>query len=240
MKKFALLSTIILLHCNSFLYGQFYSNNRDNIVLESKRDIDNTIRLNNSNTSIDLKDVKGSPYAKESFNQGRIFNKKLGTKYSYFLRYNVYNDIIEIKNGNQAVELLKTSNLYALFNGSEYHFEKYVDDAEDGIRKGYFELLQSGKKYKLYSKNFKKYNPPVKAETPYNKNHPATFTDSKKFYVQENDLNIVPLNKRKKHFLRQFPNMSKEIGEYINSQNTDLSSEEDLIQLFTYMDGLLK
>ena len=93
MKNFFILSLFFLFNFNSFIYSQFYSNNRDNIVLESKRNLDDNLTLNDSGTSIDLKGVKGSPYAKNSFSQGKIYNKKLGTSYSYFLRYNVYNDI---------------------------------------------------------------------------------------------------------------------------------------------------
>lgn len=240
MKKTIVLALFLFLNCNTFIYSQFFSNNRDNIVLETKRNLNNTITLNNSSTSIDLKDVKGSPYAQESFSQGKIFNKKSGAGYSYFLRYNVYNDIIEIKNGNQAVELKKTSNLYALFNNSEYHYEAFIDDPEAASANGYFVLLQNGKKYKLYVKNKKKYNAPKKAETPYNKSHPASFTDSKLYYFKKDDQKLIPINKRKKQFLRQFPSMSKELEKYINSEKTNLDSEEDLIQLFDYIDGLSK
>lgn len=242
MKNLFILSTLCFLFINPIVYGQFFSNNRDNIVLETKRNLDNTtINLNNSAGSVDLKDVKGSPYAQETFSQGRVLNKKLETSYPYFLRYNVYNDIIEIKNENQSVELLRSPNIYAIFNNKEYHFEEYLtDDPEEGLNKGYFTMLQNGKKYKLYLKSFKRFKAAEKAETAYNKNYPATFSDFEDFYVKEDDKRLVPLKKRKKQFLQQFPSVSKEIEQYIKAEKTDLDKEEDLVQLFTYMDSLLK
>lgn len=240
MKNFIILCLFFLFNCNSFIYSQLFSNNRDNLVLETKRNLDDKLTLNDSSTSIDLKDVKGTPYAKNSFSQGKIYNKKLETSYSYFLRYNVYNDIIEIKNGNQAFEMKKTSNLYALFNNLEYHFEEFTNDSEEDSQQGYFVLLNNGKDYKLFLKNYKKYNAPKTAETPYNKSHPASFTDSQMFYFKEKDQKLAPVSKRKKQFLRQFPTMSKEIEKYISSQKIDLDSKEDLIQLFDYIEGLSK
>lgn len=241
MKNIFVFILISLLANNYIAHGQFFSDNRDNLVLSTKRDLDNkTINLNNSGGSVDLSDVKGSPYAKETFSQGKVLNKKLETSYPYFLRYNVYNDIIEIKNENQSVELIKSPNIYAKFNNKEYHFEEYLSDPEEVLGKGYFVLLQGGEKYKLYVKNIKKFTAAVKAETAYNKNYPATFTDFEEFYIKDGNKRLVTLKKRKKQFLQQVPSISKEVEQYIKTEKTDLDSEEDLIALFEYMNSLLK
>ena len=240
MKKIIILSLFSFIVCNNLVYGQFFSDNRDNLILSTKRDLDKkSITLNNSGASVDLSEIKGSPYAKESFSPGKLFNKTLEKSYSYFLRYNIYNDIIEIKNENQSVELLRSPNLSATFNNLDYHFEEYLnDDTEESINKGYFVLLQNGKKYKLFLKNIKRYNDPVQAETAYNKSYPASFSDFEAFYMKEDDKRLVQIKKKKKQFLSQIPGMSDEIEKFIKSNKTDLDSEEDLIELFTYMDSL--
>ncbi len=205
--------------------------------------IDTRIEHNVSGVSsnIDLSTVKGSPYENKNFQLGKAVNKENGKPENFYLRYNVYNDVIEIKKGNSDTKvggLIKSENIYAIINNREYHYKKYLDSRERE-KEGYFILLKKGKHSSLYLKKLKDFKDKVMPKDNFEKEKPATFTDDQAYYLEKGNI-LVRAASRKKKFLQQYPEISKELGKYIKSEKINLKSEKDMIKLFNYLDTLLK
>ena len=71
-------SQVVKSYQNSNYYGAIYSESA------------------NMRNVIDLSTVKGSPYENEIFKPGRIISELEKIPQTYLIRYNVYNDIIEL------------------------------------------------------------------------------------------------------------------------------------------------
>lgn len=205
--------------------------------------IDTRIEHNESgiNSNIDLSTVKGSPYENKNFQLGKAVNREVGEPTNYYLRYNVYNDVIELKKNNSDTDiggLIKSENIYAIINNREYHYKKYIDN-KSNIKEGYFILLKKGNHSSLYLKKLKDFKDKVLPKDNFEKEKPATFTDDQTYYIQKGDV-LVHVASRKKKFLEQFPEISKELGKYIKSEKINLKQERDVIKVFSYLDTLLK
>ncbi|MEN8123861.1 MAG: hypothetical protein ABFR32_01940 [Bacteroidota bacterium] len=196
---------------------------------------------NSGSNNIDLSEVKGSPYEMDNFQSGKVINQNTGKPEIFYLRYNVYNDVIELKtepNGKISNELIKSEKIYAIINNKEYRYKKYPD-RNSNPKEGYFILLKKGNYNSLYLKKLKKFKDKILPKDNFEKEKPATFTDDKAFYIQKGDA-FVEIPSRKKKFLEQYPKISKELNKYLKSEKINLKSEKDLIQLFNYMDTLLE
>jgi hypothetical protein len=205
--------------------------------------IDTRIEHNVSGVSsnIDLSTVKGSPYENKNFQLGKAVNRTTGKPEDFYLRYNVYNDVIELKKSNASTDiggLIKSEDIYAIINNREYHYKKYLD-SKSKQKEGYFILLKKGKHSSLYLKKLKDFKDKVMPKDNFEKEKPATFTDDQTYYLQKGNV-LVHVASRKKKFLEQYPEISKDLGKYIKSEKINLKSEKDVIKLFSYLDTLLK
>jgi hypothetical protein len=206
--------------------------------------IDTRIEHNVSgvNTNIDLSIVKGSPYENKNFQLGKAVNSETGNPQNYYLRYNVYNDVFELKKGKNDTKtggLIKSENIYVSINNREYHYKKYLD-SHSNTKEGYFILLKKGNKSSLYLKKTKDFKDKVMPKDSFEKEKPAAFIDNNPaYYLQKGDV-LVSISSRKKKFLEQYPDISKKLGKYIKSEKISLKNEKDVIKLFTYLDTLLK
>ncbi len=194
-----------------------------------------------SNIALDLSIVKGSPYDIDKFQLGKVLNNLTGESQTFYIRYNIFNDVVELKetpNSPKISGLVNSLNIYAKVNSKEYHYELYETDKSKN-NEGYFILLNKGKNISLYLQKSKEFKDKVIAKDSYHKEKLATFKDSEKFYFNK-DKTLVELSSKKKVFLKQFPEYSNEVSKYMKSEKIDLRSEKDLIKLFNYLDTLLK
>lgn len=240
MKTKILLCLSLLFHLGGMTYAQAQHLEVNDVVLNvaSTKILSNTIRLNESRNTVDLKSIKGSPYENEEFLMGRAMSDKLNISNPYFMRYNIYNDIIEIKDKEQSVEMTKSSDVYALINNREYHYESYPDESGK-LDKGYFILLYEGEKVQLYVRKTQRYKDVVKAKTSYHQDVPAAFVDSKDYSYKKGG-QMEFLSRNKKELTRQFPSLEGKLKNYIKTNKIDVNDDTDMIKLFTYIDQELK
>ena len=190
---------------------------------------------------IDLSTVKGSPYENEIFKAGSIINELEKIPQTYLIRYNVYNDVIELredKSSSKISGLIKSSSIYAIISNKEYHYEEFVDENSEN-NNGYFILLKKGNNSNLFLRKTKKFKEKVEAKDSYHKETPASFIDLKSYYIKI-DKTLLPVSTKKKEFLLQFPEKENELKKYMKAEKINLKSEKDVVKLFTYYDSLLK
>jgi len=199
--------------------------------------LNNTIRMNGSNDVVELSKIKGSPYENDSFIMGKAANKKINDSKPYYLRYNIYNDIIEIKEDNNTIGLIQSLNIYAIMNNREYHYEIFSDDNEK-TDEGYFILLYKSEKVNVYKRKLKEFIEEQPAKDSFRQATPASFKDSELYYFKKGRV-LILLSTKKKEFIKNFPEHKNEITSYIKTKKINLKSEKDLIQLFKYYESLL-
>jgi len=200
--------------------------------------MENAMRLSGAEENSKLSYVKGSPYESNSFILGKAKYKNIDDSKSFYLRYNIYNDVIEIQDSENIIGLIKSLNIYAVIKNKEYHYEIYSIDNEK-TDEGYFILLSKGENSNLYLRKTKEFKDKVKAKDSFHKDISAAFIDSESYYIKK-DRVLFPVTKNKKEFLLQFPEMKDDLKKYMKSEKINLKSEKDVIKLFNYMDTLLK
>lgn len=197
----------------------------------------NSIRKNDSNDVVELSKIKGSPYENDAFILGKAANKKTNDSKPYYLRYNIYNDIIEVKEENSTIGLIQSLNIYAVINNREYHYEIYSDDNEK-TDEGYFISLYKSEKVNVYKRKIKEFIEEQPAKDSFRQATPPSFKDSEQFYFKKGRV-LILISTKKKEFIKNFPEHKNEITSYIKSEKINLKSEKDLIQLFKYYESLL-
>ncbi|WP_035096583.1 hypothetical protein [Aquimarina megaterium] len=184
--------------------------------------------------------TKGSPYENEKFELGEIVHTNSKQKIQkLFLRYNVYDDQIEVSKTLEASELhglLKSDHIYARVNNKEYHYKKYKD-LNNQTKKGYLIKLRDNTKISLYKLLVKKYTKAKIANTSYHKNTPAKFTDQHIYYLEIGE-KLVPVNSSKKKTVSIFPDHQKEVKDFIGKENLSLKKEKDLLKLVNFYSTL--
>lgn len=240
MKTKISLCLFLLYHLSGITFAQAQHLEVNDVVLNvaSTKILSNTIRLNESQNTVDLKSIKGSPYENDEFLMGRAMSDNLNISNPYFMRYNIYNDVIEIKDKERSVEMSKSSDVYALINDREYHYESYSDESGK-LNKGYFILLYKGEQLALYARKTQRYKDVVKAKTSYHQDVPAAFVDSKD-YTMKKEGQMEFLSRNKKELTRQFPSLEAKLKGYIKTNRINLNDDADMIRLFAYIDQELK
>jgi len=207
-------------------------------TIASANNLNRNIESISSNGKVDLSDIDGSPYENEAYLVGKAVSKKLNNSKACFLRYNIYNDIIEIKDDNATIGLIKSLHIYAIINDIEYHYEDFIDK-NNKAKEGYFILLSKGTSINLYLRKTKTFNKAEKAESTYYKDKPAKFVDSQSYYFKKHDV-LIPFPDKKKELFQLFPENEHELNRYIKEEKINFNSAEDIKKLFFYLDAVLK
>lgn len=221
------------------------SNNlQDFSSMQMRESLVNAI-INNSQSvgsSKDLSGIEGSPYFAKNFKSSKLFynNDLLG---SFYLRYNAFQDQMEIKNSNLEEEqfqfLVQSNSIRTTLDGKEVQYFSFKD--KDGLKgDSYFFKEFTGDKYILYSNKRKSYSPGKNSTNSLAQSIPAKFIDDITiFYGTKGNtlLNAVP--KKKKEFFGIFPSDQQlALKKYIRSKRMSLNDLDDLKSIFIYAEGL--
>jgi len=196
---------------------------------------------NKNRNQYDFSDISGSPYETESFVLGKVYQKSSKKSAPYLLRYNIFNDEIQIKmdvKGEKIQSLNKTSDLFAVLNDREYHYLTYTKKNEK-LYEGFFILLYKGKNCKLFLRRTKTYKEKQPPKDGYHEAEPAKLIDNRAYYYTEDNL-LLPLAESKKKIVQQLSGFENELKKEIKKKNLNLRSEEGLKSLIAYYDTLLK
>lgn len=197
------------------------------------------ILQNNAKAKIDLSSVEGSPYEQESFVLGKAAEKLTNNSMNCYLRYNVYNDEIQMKiklDDEKIVGLIKSLNHYAVINNKEYHYLSYTDNNKN-INEGYFILVSNEIKNSLYLKRIKKFKVGQPAKDSFRKAIPSAFKNFERYYYKKGRV-LFQLPTKKKEILLHFSDKKEDLKKFMKAEKIDLKDEKDLIKLFKYYDSL--
>ena len=221
------LSTFVCFGQSSFNYGSSSSE-----LFEITKKI-NSVKSNENN----LDDIVGSAYMNDEFQSGVIF-KNSKSDGSWFIRYNAYNDEMEISkdiNSTSSAEaLLKTSDIYCVIGEDKYVFKKYVNESNSN-EEGYLREVFSGEKYEIYVRDLKKFKEGTKAKTSLESDTPPKFSYKYKILIakKNNTPQTIKLKSKKiinslfkedkKLFLKNNPSVRK-----INTLSKFISSIKEI------------
>ena len=97
-----------------------------------------TIYILLQKNKIDLSSVEGSPYVNKTFKFGSAVDKLTNTSQNFYLRYNAYNDEIQMKSSldeKNIYGLVKATNIYAVIDAKEYHYLSFMHELRSSLGK---------------------------------------------------------------------------------------------------------
>ncbi|MCM8569287.1 hypothetical protein NE848_07845 [Gramella jeungdoensis] len=190
------------------------------------------------NTPIPLSEMDGSPYLKEEFIKGQIFqaDSSLG---AYFLRYNIYNDVMEVlTQDDKIMELRKSPSLKVFINNKRFKVLPYLN-SEKKIEQAYFEIMEDGKRIDLLKKHSCTYIPGERAKTSFHVEKKPELESSIDYYLFFNNENlpskIERLNER--NIIKQLGIDKKEIMNLVKRNDLNLRDIEDVNKLVTLINS---
>ena len=165
-----------------------YSQENFNLNTIETFEIVKIIAQKNNMRTMNLSKISGSPYSMGTFALAKVERENGKTNANLLLRYNGYNDEIEIgKNTTQEISeeaLLKDKNLRATFNNKTYQYKTFASKKNE-TTDGYLIILYEWKNYQLYRQDKKKLSEGRLAKTSLDKDIAPRFRDVKSFYLKE-------------------------------------------------------
>ena len=187
------LSSLICFGQSSFSYGSSSSE-----LFEVTKKI-NSVKSYDNN----LGDIVGSAYMNDEFQSGVIF-KNSESDGSWFIRYNAYNDEMEISKDisstSSAEALLKTSEIYCVIGKDKYIFKNYTDES-NSEKEGYLREVFNGEKYEVYVRDIKKFKEETKAKTTLENDTPAKFSYKNKILIAKKNNKPITIKLKSKKII---------------------------------------
>lgn len=238
MRKIVFFFAFILIA--SLTYGQtgrsagyFYN---ENFSIRTPDDFFISQRVNGESPKnyLSEEDISGSPYLFDEFIDGDIIIEN----YRFAgipLRYNIYNDDIEYKNGETILAISSGLNIRRIFIFDMI----FVYDAYElkNVQKfGYFQLLNDGP-LKVLKKFNVSYQMPQAAQAYTSAIPPKFVRLSSKLYVKIGNT-PARLYSNKKNLLAAFGDKKSAMAKYIKAERLNVKNEIDLVKLIKYYNTL--
>ena len=196
---------------------------------------------------IDFSEIKGSPYLNAEFVDGQYFLDGESQGH-FYLRYNVYNDQIEIltdaspenlKSDNPKFDaFLKLDNSKVILNGETIK-SYYYTDAYGNSSNSYFIEVNKTDNLLLLLRKRCLLTPAEKAATPNQADRAAKFTIYDDYYILlQNETYPRKLELKKRKLLKEFPEYEADLKAFIKQEHINLNDKADLIKLTNYLSTL--
>ncbi len=185
----------------------------------------------------------GSPYEYEDFKKGKIYYGDEFLADTYY-RYNAFSNEIEVKQ-----TLLKEEKHKALLadkelvlvpvNGQEMRFMTFITK-KNKTKNGYLTLLYDGEQYKLYKHLSVKFTEAKPAANSMVNAIPSRFSHFIEYYLKEKNTDrIDEILPKKSAVLKLLPKeLANEVKVHLKDSKLDLTEEQDLVNLFTFLNTL--
>lgn len=195
----------------------------------------NSIQGNN----VKLAKVTGSPYANENFVSGNVSIKD--DSYFALLRYNAFNDEIQLKeDNNQIISLLKRNYIKASIDGENYAIHSFINDGKP--KQGYFiEVTNADTTTKavLLKRQRKVLIAAQAAKSSYKKGSPARLLNEEVYYLKIGESPAKALRLTKKNVLSAFgESKNDELKSYVSQNKLKLKKESEIINLIAYYNSI--
>lgn len=176
--------------------------------------------------------VVGSPYLTDDFQKGMVYIEN-EDPYSAMMRYNAYQDEIQVQGSNGITSLFKRDYVWAEINGEKFRIEQY--QSKSGTTKGYFVELNEGRTrlLKRYEREFREGQ---EAASSYSKARPPRFDEKTIYYLAQegSPAQEIKLNKKDISGILSSPDAAT----FIKDQKLKLKSEEEVLQLLGHLNSM--
>lgn len=180
--------------------------------------------------------VKGSYYFTDTFRPASVtyFGQEL--KGEVLLRYNAYNDELEIGKTTDQKDtdeiLLKSAKVVATIADEEYKLLSYKAKEDAFPKNGYFVVLVAGEQFSLYLQQKKVYMDGKEARTGLERSFPARFVSEENFFYQLENGTLLPLKKSKSSLKKLFSSKESELVQLLKKEKLKPNNIEDLKRIF--------
>ena len=184
--------------------------------------------------------IKGSKYLNEDFISTKISSMP---DQVFGVRYNIYDDEMEFQGADNTVYALNKNDdsvkITFTTTNESYNIFSYIDDT-GRQKKGYFVKLNNEGENLILRKHRIVFFEEQASKTGYDAPKPAMYKNVKdRMYIKLANKEAVLLPTKKKKLAKTlFPENSKIILDFINSNKIKLSKEADLITFINYLNTL--
>ncbi|AXT20069.1 hypothetical protein D7030_02815 [Flavobacteriaceae bacterium AU392] len=212
--------TIIVLVVFSITFG-FSQNNADQFGINSG--------IFPPNKSYDLpEEAIGTPYVDNEFSFAKI-NK---SKEFYLVRYNAYQDVMEVKKNEK-------TKIITLDNNKDYvislNDKEYITRTFASGERGIVHIIWDDIDHALFQKENVKLTPATKAKTSYHTSIKAKYSEiSNEYYMDFGNKSLIKVPKNKKKFYALFSNSAKNVQQFVKKEKLKIDNKEDLIKIVKY------
>jgi len=188
-------------------------------------------------TQAEFNAIKNGMYPNPNYLPGSIYENGKEMVRDLPMRYNAYTDEIEVKEKRQSEDyqtLEKNENVSV-----KIAYDPYIYLPDNGIKEksGFMNVLVDGEKYKLYKKETVTFHPLVKAQTGYDSDSPARFTQNVYYYLVQNG-NLMDIPSRKSKVVDMLENENSGMKSYIKKSKLDVRKEAGLKKAVEHLDTL--
>lgn len=196
------------------------------------------VHLKSTQTKVDVSKALGSPFEDENFSKGKLYDNTelIG---DFYLRYNAYDDEIELKQTLLPEEpvqsLVKNSTFKAIYKNDNYSYKAYTN-AKGQLVTGYLRLLTKGN-YALYHKLQAVFVPATVPVNPQTRPTPSRFAQFETYYMSLNGIDqIMEVPTQQSKFIALFDKpIQASLKKHMKENKIKLKEEADLILLFDYL-----
>jgi hypothetical protein len=181
------------------------------------------------------KNLVGSSYIDDAFLPVRLSTDET----IYSMRYDAYQDEMEVEKDGNTYYLKKDYNYTATFINSDKIYKVYNYEEKDILKTGFFVVLYSGNIVSLLSKEKIKFYEEVEAKTGYEKYQPPKLKrESDQLFIGYKNNTAKEFPNKKKDIIKMFSGKSNEIESYAKKNKLGFKKQEDLIKIFKYYNSL--
>tara|TARA_B100000035_G_scaffold48182_1_gene36741 strand:- start:350 stop:1060 length:711 start_codon:yes stop_codon:yes gene_type:complete len=217
-----------------FIYSQNFQSDQRVWNETTQRAFRDLGRLKTSKPTINQ--VEGSIYFESKFKEGNIVHLDKEIDIKTKLRYNAFNDEIELidnSNGSESIKVaIKNFDIISYFDNKEFIFMSYLDSNKQN-KEGYLNPIYKGSRVNIYEKKRKKFLKGKESVNSLDIAHPPRYTDEIEYYISFNESKPSFVKLSKKSILNTF-NKSNDIKSFYSKNRLNLREISSLIEIAKY------
>lgn len=217
-----------------FIYSQNFQSDQRVWNETTQRAFSDLGRLKTSKPAINQ--VEGSIYFESKFKEGNIVHLDKEIDIKTKLRYNAFNDEIELidnSNGSESIKVaIKDFDIISYFDNKEFIFMSYLDSNKQN-KEGYLNPIYKGSRVNIYEKKRKKFLKGKESVNSLDIAHPPRYTDEIEYYISFNESKPSFVKLSKKSILNTF-NKSNDIKSFYSKNRLNLREISSLIEIAKY------
>lgn len=236
--KKSMLKNILFVFCSIFVLSTYAQIQTDAVMgYQDYRRVTESYYIRTADDQkYKMRNVEGSLFLYDDFKLGSVYDVNADKQFQTFLRYDVFNDVFEIRLNQNSDELktLKRSPNYqytidnkkfVLINStSAINEEHYISG------NGYVEeLTNADEEAVLYKRYYMEFNEGVKATSTYQTDTPPSLELKQRYIIKFND-DYKRADDHRKRIIDAFPDHQAKIKKFIKSNKHKFRGDEQEIQ----------